>query len=382
MAACLVAAASPAQTRLDTRAQAALNRMLDALAAAPALDVRVEAEYDVALESGETLSFARVAEMTARRPDRLRIEASEGAEPQRVLGYDGRYLTLYDAGGSWFAAVERSANLDDVLTFVRDELGIELPLAPLFSIGLRSLLTEGVTSAVFVGSVTLAGEPHEHIALRYGDVGLQLWIPSAGDPLPRRLSLTFEGARGRPQLRADFRAWDLAPDVSERVFAFDPPEGVRAVPFALPARSKAEALGPAAGGLVSLERAKGAQQTLEADRAAHDTAARLEQASSRPRSGRPVVRRPGITTPAPASGGEIEAGGDGDADATSGPRVGTIVAAAAFAQMREQPDCALAEIEHAGARYARCRGAWYVEAVSGGELVWVAVEPPEGAPAS
>ncbi|HEX5067249.1 MAG TPA: DUF2092 domain-containing protein [Myxococcota bacterium] len=373
----------PTLSAVEPQAMAALKRMLDALVYAQALHVRVESEYDAVRESGETLSFSRASEITLRRPDRLRIESSEGAGAQRVLGYDGRYLTLYDARENLFAAVERESDLDGVLAFVRDDVGMDLPVAPLFSSGIRSLLLEGVTSAAWIGRETFDGAPHDHVALRYGDVGLQLWIAGEGDPLPRRLTLTFEGARGRPQLHADFREWDLAPKVTEWVFAFDPPDGVRAVPFVLaknghePPRSEPER-GPAAGGLVSLERAKRAQQTAAAVAAARDTAERLERAAGRPQSGRAVRR--GSTPPAPNPESP-------DADPVAVPEtnaidrpLGTVLSAGELERLSQQAGCARAQTEYAGARYSRCGGTWYVEALAGGELRYVAVEAPPGAP--
>jgi hypothetical protein len=240
-----------------------------------------------------------------------------------------------------------------------------------------------VTSAAWIGRETLGGAPHDHVALRYGDVGLQVWIASEGDPLPRRLTLTFEGARGRPQLHADFREWDLAPKVTEWVFAFDPPAGARAVPFALPRDGNAPPRsdpdrGPAAGGLVSLERAKRAQQTAEAEAAARDTSERLERAASRPSSGRAVRR--GSTPPAPNPE-------SADADAVAVPEthsvdrpLGTVLSASDLEHLSQQTGCARAQTEYAGARYSRCGGTWYVEALTGGELRYVAVEAPPGAP--
>ena len=55
-----------------------------------------------------------------------------------------------------------------------------------------------------------------------------------------------------------------------------------------------------------------------------------------------------------------------------------MLSASAFQQLTTQPGCELFQIEHSGARYSRCGGTWYVEALSGGELGYVAVEPPSG----
>lgn len=374
-------AAPPA---VDPRAMAVLTRMLDALGSVPSLHVRVEEEYDVVRESGDTLSFGRVSDVTLRRPDRLRIEVTEDGGAQRVFSADGRHVVLLDRRENWFAAAERGSDLDGALAFLQDDAGVELAMAPLFSSRLRELLLEDVTSAHLVARKTLDGEELDHIALRYGDVGLQLWVPAAGYALPRRLSLRFDAARGSPRLRADFREWDLEPHVPDAVFAFDPPEGVRAVPFALPKPADAVAerrRGAASGGLLSLERAKSEARNAEAAAAARDTAARLAQAASRPRSGRPVVKRTGITTPATtaAPADSIAAApGDESAGPSLGRPIGSVLRPGAFEQMTQQPDCALFQIEHAGARYSRCGDTWYVEALAGGEIRYVVVEPPPG----
>ena len=372
-------AAPPAPPAVDPRAMGVLTRMLDALGAAPALHVRVEEEYDVVRESGEMLSFGRESDVTLRRPDRLRIEVTEDGGAERVFSSDSRHVVLLETRENWFAAAERPSDLDGALAFLQDDVGVELAIAPLFSTRIRSLLMEDVTFANLVARKTLDGEELDHIALRYGDVGLQLWVPAAGNALPRRLTLIFDGARGSPRLRADFREWDLEPHVSDAVFAFDPPEGVRAVPFALqkPTDAVQAREGPASGGLVSLERARNARRTAEADAAARDTAERLEQAANRPRSGRPVVRRAGITTLATRADAVTAGNGDGSA-ASPGHPIGTVLSASAFQQLTTQPGCELFQIEHSGARYSRCGGTWYVEALSGGELGYVAVEPPSG----
>jgi hypothetical protein len=361
---------------------AVITRMLDALGVVPSLHVRVEEEYDVVRESGDTLSFGRVSDVTLRRPDRLRIEVTEDGGAQRVVSADGRHLVLLDRSENWFAAAERASDLDGALAFLQDDVGVELAMAPLFASRIRSLLLEDVTAASLVARKTLDGEELDHVALRYGDVGLQLWVPVAGYALPRRLTLSFDGTRGSPRLRADFRDWDLEPHVPDATFAFDAPEGVRAVPFALPKPTDAAAEwdggGAASGGLVSLERAKSEARNAEAAAAARDTAARLAQAASRPRSGKPVVKRTGITTPTTtAAPGDAVAPTNGDAGAVPSLEhpIGTVLRPGAFEQMTQQLGCNRVRFE-TGESYARCGTTWYVEAVFAGELAWVVVEPP------
>jgi len=237
--------AAPDQA-LDPDAVDVLRNMVKALIGAQALRVKVDEEYDALQPDGETFSFGKSATMLLRRPNRLRVEGADRAGNDRYWTYDGKQLTVYDADRNVFAAVEQTGDIDAVMEFLRDEVGMKLPLAPLFSLNLRTLLLENVTTATFVDEEVLDGVELDHIAYQYGDgIGVQLWIPRKGDALPRRMVMTFEDARGRPQFRADFREWDLDTKIKDSAFHFDAPKGARAVPFVLPKRTATGTTGEA-----------------------------------------------------------------------------------------------------------------------------------------
>jgi hypothetical protein len=72
----------------------------------------------------------------------------------------------------------------------------------------------------------------DHVALRNEALGMQLWIDTQSS-LPRRISITYEHEKGRPQFRARFAHWDLSPNVSDSTFAFEPPKGAEKIVFAM-----------------------------------------------------------------------------------------------------------------------------------------------------
>jgi hypothetical protein len=43
--------------------------------------------------------------------------------------------------------------------------------------------------------------------------------------------LTYKNAEGQPQFRAQFSDWNLAPEITESMFAFTPPQGVQKIDF-------------------------------------------------------------------------------------------------------------------------------------------------------
>src|SRR5439155_1562144 len=52
------------------------------------------------------------------------------------------------------------------------------------------------------------------------------------EPLPQRIVLTYPAAPGQPQFRAEFSAWNLAPQPADALFTFTPPAAASKIPFA------------------------------------------------------------------------------------------------------------------------------------------------------
>jgi hypothetical protein len=50
-----------------------------------------------------------------------------------------------------------------------------------------------------------------------------MWITDGDRPLPERIVLTYPNAPGQPQFRAQFSAWNLAPELADTLFTFTPP---------------------------------------------------------------------------------------------------------------------------------------------------------------
>jgi hypothetical protein len=58
--------------------------------------------------------------------------------------------------------------------------------------------------------------------------------------------------------------------------------------------------------------------------------------------------------------------------------IGTAVTVAAFSSMSQQQGCNLFQTEVNGTTYYKCGNTWYIEAVTGGNVQYVAVAPPPG----
>jgi hypothetical protein len=138
---------------------------------------------------------------------------------------------MYDPEQKVCASMPRTGPVDELVDYVTEELGVPIPLADLLSPELPELLVDRALSGRYVGRETLDDVPVDHVAFRNEEVGVQFWIAREGDPLPRRIVITYENSVDAPQFRAQFDEWDLSPRTPDSLFRFEPPEGFERIAF-------------------------------------------------------------------------------------------------------------------------------------------------------
>jgi hypothetical protein len=129
------------------------------------------------------------------------------------------------------AKTSRPGDIDEAVKYFVRDLKMRVPLAMLFTTTLPADLDDRVVSAEVVQRVTLFDVPCLQISARADGVDFQVWIPEKGNPLPRRVVITYKNEEGQPQFWADFSNWSLAPVKSKSTFTLVPPGGTEQVPF-------------------------------------------------------------------------------------------------------------------------------------------------------
>ena len=122
-------------------------------------------------------------------------------------------------------------DLDGAVTYLLKDLGMPLPLAMMYLSRLPLEIENRVRSVETVEQTTIMDVPCVQLAARTDDVDFQIWVPSKGDPLPRRIVITYKHEKGQPQFWANLSDWNLSPNPSDQLFTFAPPEDVRQIPF-------------------------------------------------------------------------------------------------------------------------------------------------------
>ena len=228
-----VGAVTPGETgpAIEAEAMAVLMRMTERLAGAERFSVDIRAGYDVVQESGQKVEFGERRTVLLSRPDRLRVEAQLSDGDRRLVVFDGKTIRVFDAGENVYAQLERPGTVDEAVRHLVRDLQVRLPLALMVATTLPAELERRLQSLDYVEEDTLGEVPADHLAGRTEDVDFQIWVPRQGEPLPRRLVITYKHAEGAPQFWAVFSDWNLSPEVSEAKFAFVPPEGAERIPF-------------------------------------------------------------------------------------------------------------------------------------------------------
>jgi len=212
-------------------AAALLKRAADFLSQSPHFSVTIRAGYDVVQKSGQKVEFGEIRKVVLQRPDRFRSDIERGDGEKELVLFDGKDIIVFSEKNGIFAKASRPGDLDGAVTYLLSDLKMRLPLALMYLSRLPIEIEKRVRSVEVVEQTVIMDVPCVHLAARTEAVDFQIWIPSEGEPLPRRIVITYKHHKGAPQFWANLSEWNLSPDIAESLFAFSPSEGVRQIPF-------------------------------------------------------------------------------------------------------------------------------------------------------
>jgi hypothetical protein len=233
----------------EQRAMAILKNMSEYLAKAERFSVTIRNGYDAVQQSGQKIEYGAVRKVTVSRPDRLRFEVERSDGEKGLVIFNGKDITVYTPNKNVYATVSRPGTLDQAIKYAVDDLKIQLPLAMMLLSTFPSEVDNLVISADYVETTTIMDMPFDHLAARTSrGVDFQVWVAQGSEPLPRRVVITYKDETGQPQFWADLSNWNLAPDISDALFTFTPPEGADRIQFLAEVGSAAATATPKKGG--------------------------------------------------------------------------------------------------------------------------------------
>lgn len=210
--------------------QQILQQACDLLKATKQFSFKAEVTDDRVYTEGKKLQFAFDLEAYVQRPDKVRINAAGDLENKQFF-YDGKTITLYEKSNNAYASMEAPATIDEAMEKANKEYGLRVSLVDLAESNTYALMTKGVKHALYVGQGLVRGVNCHHLAFDKDNIQWQIWIDAGEKPLIRKLIITQKKLPASPQWSTYFTDWNLAPQLSDSLFVFTPPQGASKVKF-------------------------------------------------------------------------------------------------------------------------------------------------------
>jgi hypothetical protein len=162
--------------------------------------------------------------LSVSRPDKFRAEVRDN-RGDRLWDYDGKDLALFSQPKNIYGSGAAPGTIDATMDLMAKNHGAALPLLELARTDLYPELTSHITSAQYVGLHEAGGVACYHLAFTQDNLDWEIWVQSSGQPLPRRMTITYKQLPQTPRFTAELDSWDVTPSFSPGTFHLDPPAG-------------------------------------------------------------------------------------------------------------------------------------------------------------
>ena len=238
--------AAPARV-VAPRVDELVRKMSDLLTASKAFALEAEEVYDEVPEHLPRIQLTSRRHVALRRPDRL-AGTTAGDAVNRSYWYDGHTVAVLDDAQNVYVRVDVPATVDGAMDTALDRFGMVIPLADFLYSDVYDRLMGSVQRGVYLGIHDVAGTPCHHLSFQQETIDWQLWIDAGPQPLPRKLVIAYKTEDDVPQYEVTIRKWNLAAEVPDALFRFEPPERARevALPVFLGGEARPAAVTPEA----------------------------------------------------------------------------------------------------------------------------------------
>jgi hypothetical protein len=221
-----------AEPVVEPEAAALLKAAWEWLAAQESYAFHADVEYDEVYGEETRVRVSGRADALVRRPDRFKV-FFEGDRGRKTYYYDGKSFVLADLRSRTWAQAPVTGTNDAAVEKIVGSLGVQLPLSD-FLVTSAAYDASELRAAYVVGESRVAGKRCHHLLVLLDDVDIQVWIEADGNPLFRKLVLTYREQPGMPQFEANFTEWYPSTKLSDYVFTHLPGEDDRKVELAAP----------------------------------------------------------------------------------------------------------------------------------------------------
>lgn len=227
------ASAEPDADRVvEPEAAALLKAAWDFLGTQESYAFHADVEYDEIYGEETRVRVGGRVDVLVRRADRFKI-FFDGDRGQKTYFYDGKSFSLNDLRSKTWASAPVTGPNDAAVDTIVGKLGVSLPLSDFLVTG-AAYGADELRAAYVIGQSRVAGKRCHQLLVLLDDLDFQLWVEADGNPVIRKMVLTYREAPGQPQFEANFTEWYPSTKLSDYVFTFLPDDSFRKVEFAAP----------------------------------------------------------------------------------------------------------------------------------------------------
>ncbi len=200
--------------------QAALDRLKatsERLASAKSLSFTAVTTYESPARNGQPLYYTTLSAVEMQRPNKLRV-ITPGDGPASDFYYNGKTMMAYAPAANLVAVTDAPPTLDEAMKAAYDKAAIYFPFAEILATDPYKNMTEGLTSAFFVGQSHVVGDTiTDMIAIANDNVQAEIWI-GIKDGLPRMIRAIFPKDPVKSRYEIQFSNWRYNPSTKDSDF--------------------------------------------------------------------------------------------------------------------------------------------------------------------
>jgi hypothetical protein len=208
----------PSHPAIEPGALDRLKATCQRLARAKTMSFTAVTIYESPARNGQPLYYTTLSTVEVQRPNKLRV-ITPGDGPASDFYYNGKTIMAYTPAAGFVAVMDGPSTIDQAVEAAYDKAAIYFPFAEVIAADPYKNLSDGLTSAFFVGQSHVVGDTvTDIIAIANANVQAEVWI-GVNDGLPRMIHATYPGDPAKSSYEIQFSNWHLDQSTNDADFA-------------------------------------------------------------------------------------------------------------------------------------------------------------------
>ena len=219
-----------AQPEVQPEAEKVLKNLEAYMSSLTAVEIEVIVTEESVYDDKLKLQFGGTKKIFVRQPSKLTVTTHSDNQNSRVYLNDGKF-TFFDEDVNVYAQMTVAKPVKEALVSLSRDYNIVTPGSELFSGQAYELLVGKASKVMYLGKGNVNGTSCHHLAGVLPDMDWQLWVRADGDPQLCKYIVTDRDIPLAPQYSITFTKWKKSPNLSDKLFEFNPPADAEIIEF-------------------------------------------------------------------------------------------------------------------------------------------------------